>query len=175
MNVTVVSSPVCRLARGPPSKGCKVCRDVVVGVRSGGPRGKLVAFQIAAPPAAGNLEIDVLACRIERELLDRQAIGRGVADLLLGQGLGQLLVIEGRPPPSLFRLDEDELMAARSGADLVPELAVRIEPVRLDAVAEDLAAGQVRQFGRPGVIGLRALGWRKRRNEREAEEEAWTQ
>ena len=40
-------------------------------------------------------------------------------------------------------------MAARSGADLVPELAVLIEPVRIDAVAKDLAAGQTRQLRPP--------------------------
>ena len=63
-------------------------------------------------------------------------------------------------------------MACRPGADLVPELAVVVEPVRLDAVAEDLAARQVRQFGRPGVIGLPpAKGGRgtKRSNRRKVE------
>ena len=103
-----------------------------VGGRSAGPRGKLVAFQIAAPPAAADLEVDKFAGRIEGELVDGQAIGRGGADLLLGQGRGQFLVIEGRPAAALFRLDEDKLLGCRSGADLVPEPAVVIEPVRFE-------------------------------------------
>ena len=131
-------------------------RAKVVGVA--GQSGELAGRQPEPPPTADDLKINLLAGRIALELLDGQAIGGSIRYLLGDQCSGQLLVIEGRVLAALLGLDNEELMALRSRADLVPELAVVIEPMRFDAVAEDFVADQFRQPSRPGIIGLRALG-----------------
>ena len=73
----------------PACEGLQGLPRTFAGVCSGGLRRKLVTLQIAPPPVAADLEIDVFDGRVECKLLDRQATGRGLADLLLGQGLGQ--------------------------------------------------------------------------------------
>src|ERR1700722_11637510 len=67
-------------------------------------------------------------------------------------------MIEGWLSCPLFRFDDDEFISIDGRGDAIPELPIIVEPMRLNTLAIDLAARDVKQIGRPLVIGLGPLG-----------------
>jgi hypothetical protein len=112
-----------------------------------GSRRQLRALQVASPTISADLKIDLFAGGVEVKVLDRQALGRGIGDILIAQNFGQPLMVEGRTAAAMHNTYQDEFVIARTCANRVPHLPVVIEPVWIDAVAEDLTACQPWQRG----------------------------
>ncbi len=92
------------------------------------------------------------------QFVERQAIRARISNPGRGQRLRQAGVIEGRLSRALFGIDQNELTGVGSGLDLIPELRVAFEPMRLDPVAIDFALGQFAQMAGAFVIRARPLG-----------------
>src|SRR6185295_13585016 len=69
-------------------------------------------------------------------------------------------MIERELPRTLRRIDEDELVRVRARFDLIPELGVPWQPMRLDAIAVDFVFGEATEIAGAIVVGACALGRR---------------
>ena len=117
---------------------------------------QLVGPGVVAPGVAADPD-DQGAGLVPLEVVDRQAVGFAWRAGRFGEGVGEPGVVEGRAALAGLGVDPDELAGGAVQVDAIPELRAVGGPVRIDAVANDLAAELPGQVVGPLVIGLRAL------------------
>ncbi len=123
--------------------------------------GERVRFAIALPAFFPDPEAETLLPLWEIEIVDRQM--RAAVFLARGfrQRGGQASMIEGRSSFTFDRIDEDVFPCPADEVVAIPEPLVVRQPVRLDAVLENLVARQRAEAVRALVIGRRSLSGRR--------------